>query len=85
MKNEAEYVTSPTGLELLMMVGYETNYQIPEEGFDTRVVTKFASRPVATVGDGTCALHALLGRHMFNGRIVCAPTNVTASHLDECT
>ena len=44
-----------------------------------------SNSPVATVGDETCALHALLGRHVFNGRIVCAPDGVTALHLDECT
>ena len=67
------------------MVGYETDYGILDEGFHPEVVTQFASRPVATVGDGTCALHALLGRHVLNGRIVCAPDGVTASQLDKCS
>ena len=85
MQNEHEFVTGAAGLQFLPMVGYETDYGILDEGFHPEVVTQFASRPVPTVGDGTCALHALLGRHVLNGRIVCAPDGVTASQLDKCS
>ena len=66
----------------LHMVGYETSLAVSPPGFQANDVTSLTSRPIATRGDGACALHALLGRHLLHGEIVCRGLpDVTESQL----
>ena len=74
---------SVDGLRKLCMDSFETDCSTLPASFHPNQVTAHASLPIDTVGDGACALHSLLGEHVLDGSIVCAPAGVLAG-TQEC-
>ena len=82
------YEDGPPGLDFLCMPGYENSVTVPtdEQGrFLPNKVTERTLRPRRTVGDGTCALHALLGQHLLDGCIVFSPGSIAETELRRTT
>ena len=69
--------SSAYGLRELPMCDFEKDCP----SLDLVQVSRHARLAIHTVGDGACALHSLLGEHVLDGSIVCAPEGVAVADL----